>query len=149
MEKVGEDFYSQAIVQIGELKNEETELNEMLELYESILIAQKQVTKSFDPDLSIFDAEYCRSRSSGGIPLLTGGVIEIDQHMLERSLEAMCRIISEKNGEAIPQNFEVSSLSEQRKLLVKGLVDDGLALESLASEAGIEYEVFSFLVFRK
>ncbi len=146
MEKTEEDFYSLALVQIAELKTVKPELKEILEFYECTFNAQKKVQSSFQPDLSVSNNDLFRSRNSKGIPLLSPEDIKIDPHLLDKILRDIHQILRNKREEAIPATFNSSSLAEQHRLLIKGLMEDGSVLESLAGDLEIDYTIFYFLV---
>jgi len=145
LNKIDEDFYNLAIVQIKELKNAKPELNETLEFYESTLNAQRHINLSFQPDVSVFKADTCRDRNSKGLPLLKPEDIEIDPLLLNKLLEDLCQIVRDRKKEAIPATFKITSLSEQHKQLVKGLIEDASIIDKLAAQAMIDPEVLYFL----
>lgn len=146
LEKMGEEFYNTALDQIAGLKDIKSELNEILKFYESTLKAQQHVKVLFKPDLSIFNKDLCSSRNSEGLPLLRAEDIEIDQDLVNKILEDIYRIIRNQRGEAVPAYFDSSSLADQQKVLIKGLVEDGIILERLACDLKIDYPVFYFLI---
>ncbi len=141
-----EDFYSSALVQIAELKTVKPELKEILEFYESTLNAQKRVQSSFQSDLSVFDNDLFRGRNSKGLPLLRTEDIKIDPQLLDKILRDICQILRKKKKEAIPATFDSSSLAEQHRLLIEGLMEDGSILERLAGDFKINYTIFYFLI---
>ena len=81
MEKVEEDFYGFVITQVIELKTAKPELKEILDFWEAILKAQRQVKLSFQPDLSGIDLEFCHKRNLQGLPFLRSVDIRIDKDL--------------------------------------------------------------------
>ena len=144
--KIEEGFYSSVLLEIAELKTAKPELNEILEFYESVLNAQKEVKLYFHPDLSIFDNDFFSSRNSKGLPLLGAEDIKTDEDLFNKILEKIFRIIRNKREEAIPEPFESYSLAGQQQLLIKGLMEDGSVLEKLAGDMKIDFPVFYFLI---
>ena len=145
MKKDHEDFYQQAVRQIEEIKVADPELSDAFEFYCSILIAQREVSLSFQPDLCGFDAEVYLSRSSRGLPLIKAQDVAIDRSRLNELLENLCRIVQKRRGDVIPAGFEVTSLSDQERLLTKGVIENGAILQEMAVQAKIEYDVFQLI----
>lgn len=146
MEKTGEDFYSSALIQITELKTEKPELNEILEFYEQVLKAQGQVKQSFQAGLGELDIECCKKRNHDGLPLLQSEDIEVDQDLLHKIVEEIHLIIHNKSAETLPASLNCASLVEQKKVLIKGLLEDEGVLERFADDLKINYPIFYFLV---
>jgi FdhE protein len=140
------EFYSQASIQLGELKKTNPELIEILELYKPIFAAQRKVRRSFRPSLRGFDAEYCGGRTAKGLPLIEADDVEIDRSLLKMCLQDICRVIRDRQDKAIPHNFDVSSLSDQGSFLVSQFIEGGTGLEKLAGELDIAFDTFYFLL---
>ncbi len=145
MKKDHEDFYQQAVRQLEEIKVANQDLSEVLDFQCSILTAQREISRSFQPDVRGFGAEAYMSRSSKGLPLLKAEDVAIDRSRLNELLENLCRIVQMGRGDVIPADFEVSSLSDQETLLTKGVIENGAILQEMAVEAKIEYDVFQLL----
>lgn len=146
MEKVEEDFYGLALTQIVELKTAKPELKEILDFYEATLKAQRQVKLSFQPDLNKLDIELCHKRSSKGLPFLKSSDIQIDRDLFGGLLEDIGQIIRSKKKEAIPVTLKRFSLDKQCALLLRDILEEGSAIEKLASEMKADFRVFYFLV---
>ena len=146
MEKVEEDFYGLALTQIVELKIAKPELKEILDFYEATLKAQRQVKLSFQPDLNKLDIELCHKRNSKSLPILKSEDIQIDQELFDGLLEDIGQIIRSKKKEAIPVTLKRFSLDKQCALLLRDILEEGPALETLACEMKADFRVFYFLV---
>jgi FdhE protein len=146
VEKVQENFYSSSLAGLAELRAAKPELEEIIEFYEAVLVAQRDVKLLYRPDLSKLDIERCHKRNSEGLPILKPEDIQIDKDLFNGLLNDISRIIQSKKKEAIPVTLKHFPLDKQCTLLLRGLMEDKSLLEQVAREMKADFGVFCFLI---
>ena len=146
MGKIEEGFYSSALLEIAELKTAKPELNEILEFYESVFKVQREAERLFNSGQNDIDYTRFAGRNGEGLSLLKSEDIQLDIEPVNNILEEMSGIIRNKWKEQIPADFNCRFLSEQKGVLVEGLMEDEVLLERMAGDLDVDYPVFYFLI---
>jgi len=145
------DFYDGALSGIRELKEKDPELRSILEYYDDMLQVQMETRLSFDPDLKGIDTKLCRKRASGGLPIVRAADVEIDWDLFDSLFDRITEI-SRQHAEVWNGGPAWPSVSgadrDWHDHVLKGLLEDPTVLENSAVRAGLERDVFGFLVCR-
>jgi FdhE protein len=147
---VAKHSYDNAISQLKELKEKDSDLTSIFDCYENILKAQKETGKSFDPDLHGLDFTACIQKHADGLPFLNSDTISITWDLFDKLAKKTCEItkLLAKSGESEVEKFlmMLSDNSEMlHDILLKGVLEDSTPLKELAEKTGIGYDTIIFI----
>lgn len=142
--------YINTLSQIDELKDERSDLREILECYKAIFKAQNKTQESFHPDFDGLDLSYCKKRTSNNVSFLNSKNIRIQWDIFDDLLNQICKITKNLSGsEEADTEDSWSSLSDKNtkwhETLLKGFLEDASLLNKLAEQTGISLNMLTFI----
>ncbi len=145
MQKPEEGFYNSALFQIKELRLEKPDHKDILDFYEEILKVQHRVYSLFQPDFSGYDKNTCSKKNSQGIPILKADDVRIDEELFDKLFDDICNLVIKKRANAKTAGLGSKFLAGKHEMLLKGLLENSLAVEQLAKDLKVDYALFCFI----